>query len=127
MFFNKEWQDKSILPEKNTDCPVNDQCWNFFNYEEVTLLPNEIRLLDLGLFCFTNKEDKNGILKIQQHLCDKPWRILGDYFIPNQLTITVPVIAKKKCKINEGEVLFHATIISLTTALQLIKGKNFYK
>jgi len=39
MFFKKQWQDKSILPEKNTDCPVNDQCWNFFNYEEIVLFP----------------------------------------------------------------------------------------
>jgi len=125
MFFKKQWQDKSILPEKNTDCPVNDQCWNFFNYEEIVLFPNEIQLLNLGLYCFTNEKDKNEILKIQQHLCNKPWRILGDYFFPNHLNITVPVIAKKKCKISKGEVLFHATLIPLNTALQLIQGKIF--
>jgi len=111
----------SLLPEYNKKC---GECLNFFNHRDIVLERDQIFRFDLGLF-FPN--NPNFILEIKPHLCNKPWRILGQFFSPHPSdghTLIIPIISPKKCLIKRGQILFHAEIISPNAAFIKIKG-NF--
>jgi len=121
MNFYKE-HENSILPSKNKNCK---DCWNFYNYEDATILANRVIDFDLGLFVYEiPKEDDKCVLEIQPHLFNKPWRVMGKYFHSHNFekTITVPIISEVNCLIKAGEILFHAKKVSPTEVLKDLKG-----
>jgi len=125
MRFYKE-HENSILPQKNKTC---EGCWNFYNYEDVTIPANKVFSLDLGLFVYEiPKENDKIVLEIQSHVIDKPWRIMGTFFFSHHFekTITVPLLSETNCTIKAGEILFHAKFVSPTEVLHKLKGKRIF-
>jgi hypothetical protein len=107
------------LPEKDIDCFT--QCYKIFNNTEVILHPNKIVIVDTGLIINPQKFE---VIHIKNHLCNKPWRIMGEFFSASfYQTLQVPVITSKACTIKAGEVLCHMLPTTITAALTNIKGK----
>ena len=119
-----EW---SILPRQSNDSECfNPRCWNIYSYKTIELKANIAYQIDLG-FHLSDCE-KNILLEVQQHLCDKPWRIVDKYLCLNSWTktITITIIANKPCTIQRGHILGHIQPVFIHDVYNNIKGKFLF-
>ena len=115
----------TILPKKAETCYDQD-CVNIYNQTNILLDPGVISYIYVGLFV---KMDKGTIIQIQNHLCNKPWRIVNQYLClspTGEETLTLQVIANKPSIIKRGEVLCHIKSITFRQAFNIMKGTYFF-
>ena len=120
------WPEHSqaILPEPHDMC-LHKNCLKFYNYEDLTVFPNHLFFVDLGLYANIRPNDKI-ILKIQHKVQNKDWQIVGEYFIPHHRTktIEIPIIAKNECVIKAKEILFYAKLFSEAEVYQQLTTES---
>lgn len=113
-----------LLPEPNEEC-VDKQCYNIYANHNITLYPDQVNQINPG---FLIELPEYQVLHIKSHICNKPWRILGEFIYPTkEKTIILPVITDTKCQINIGDVLCHIQPIYVSHALLKMKGTFIIK
>ena len=113
----KDW---AVFPCSTNTCTYKN-CVEFLNPKDIYLSSNCINNICTGLRI---THLPNHILKVNNHLCNKPWRIVNNFIFSNSTTLHVPVITTKNILLKAYEPLCHMQEISLPDALQLIKSKH---
>jgi len=90
------------------------------------LYPNRVNVIDTELLSNTPSW---CVLHVQNHMCDKPWRVLTTTLFPCPITGTfkIAVITRTKCFIQRGEILCHATSTDVNSFYDKLTGKCFFK
>lgn len=115
MFRGKyEW---SVLPKNNPDC----HCLNISNNSNCVIYPNRVNVIDLEILASTHSWK---ILRIVNHMCQKPWRVLTNFLFQCPITGTfkAPVISRTKCFIQRGDILCHALPMDMELTYYTITG-----
>lgn len=110
------------LPELNLCC--TDECLNIFTNQTITLYPNKVNVIDLGL---NIKMPIQTVLQVKNHICNEPWRILCEYIHPTNdgtVALKLPVITNVKCTLSKDVILCHMKLQPLPWVYNKIRGKR---
>ena len=104
------------IPENATTCP----CWCICNLQETTLRPDVVNEIVIPF----QGNSSTKILQVNNHLCDKPWRVISEYIYLNERThaLTLPVVTSFFRILKVGEPICHVELTDPTQTLQNIKG-----
>jgi len=107
------------IPENATMC----SCWSIDSPQETTLYPGMVNEIVIPF----EGDAPPTLLQINNHMGDKPWRVICEYIYFSQRTqsLTIPVITTFLRTLKKGEPICHAELMNPTATLQNIKG-NVY-
>jgi len=111
----------TLLPEYSHNC--EPECLNLYNNKPVLIHPNKVTFVDAGIWIDI---PVNCVLKVKNHLCNKPWRILNTYLYKSENSLIIPIITKYKCRINYGDILCHVQMPTVTEAYEEISGILYF-
>jgi len=108
----KSW----IIPKNVAEC----SCWVISSQQKISLYPlivNEIVIRFKGTA-------PTNLLQINNHMTNKPWRIVNEYIYFNQNThsLTIPIVTDVHHILSIGEPICHILPMNPRHTLQSIKG-----
>lgn len=125
MQFKKQFED-TLLPSFSNSCAVSPyKCTNIFISRATKLYPLRVINIPTEL---TVDLPQGYILRVKNHLCDKPYRVVVDRLIPDESTktLTIPIITQRKCELKRGDILCHLQPQSINQCFTEIKGNSFF-
>jgi hypothetical protein len=104
-----------------SDIESSCSCWVIAPLQETTLHPDVVNEIILPY----EGHAATPLLQVNNHMCDKPWRVISEYIYFNERThsLTVPVVATFRRTLGAGEPLCHVRVMDPIHSLQNIKGK----
>ena len=108
----------------SSDNNVNCSCWNIRNPETRMLLPGVVNEIIIRFI----DDTPTTVLQVNNHMCDKPWRVISEYIYFNKRThsITIPIITSFTRILLSGEPICHVELMNPLSTLQKIKGNSFF-
>jgi len=107
------------IPQNVTKC----SCWVIPNQKKITLHPGVINEIVIPF----EGDAPTTLLQVNNHMCDKPWRIISEYIYFNQRThsLTIPVITTFLRTLAVDEPICHVELMDPLHTLRALKGKIF--
>jgi len=100
------------------------KCYEVSNPRDIQLQADRVTDICTNVKIITTE---GYVIRINNHLCNKPWRPLIKFLSINEQNqmLTVPVIVSKNIKLKAFEPLCHISFVPITFALGSIKGKLY--
>jgi len=100
------------------------KCYEVSNPRDIQLQADRVTDICTNVKIITTE---GYVIRINNHLCNKPWRPLIKFLSLNEQNqmLTVPVIVSKNIKLKAFEPLCHISFVPITFALGSIKGKLY--